>query len=172
MTAGQKYIAFVSVAWASVLALWVLLRMTAGGVLSVPSPYWALVGGALVLSGLALFVWSARHLAAGVDRTPAGQATFVVQGPYCHVRHPLYVAAALALVGVSVVYGRWRLADIGAFLLTGLLGHAAVVRFEEAEMRRRVGPAYDLYCARVPRWLPRLSRADVADLTGTTRTLE
>jgi protein-S-isoprenylcysteine O-methyltransferase Ste14 len=141
-------------------------------VLSVPSPFGALAGGALVILGLALFVWSARHLAAGVDRSPAGQAAFVVEGPYRYVRHPLYVAAALALVGVSVAYGRWQPADVGAFLLTGLLGHVAVVRFEEAEMRRRVGPAYDIYCARVPRWLPRWTPADVADLVGTARTHE
>lgn len=41
-------------------------------------------------------------------------------------------------------------------LLISALAHASVVYVEEPELRRRFGQAYADYCARVPRWLPRL----------------
>ena len=33
-----------------------------------------------------------------------------------------------------------------------------VVRVEEPELRERFGEAYESYCQRVPRWIPRLGR--------------
>jgi protein-S-isoprenylcysteine O-methyltransferase Ste14 len=113
-----------------------------------------------------MFVWSASSLAIGVSGDATGPTALVVRGPYRHVRHPLYIAVALAFVGVWVAYGRWRIAGISFLLIISLLAHLAVVRYEEAATRRRVGQVYDLYCARVPRWVPRVSPAEVADLTA------
>jgi len=42
-----------------------------------------------------------------------------------------------------------------------------VVRKEEPELRRLFGAAYEAYCCRVPRWIPRLrplSNQDCADI--------
>ncbi len=41
-------------------------------------------------------------------------------------------------------------------LLFSALAHVSVVFVEEPELQRRFGRAYEDYCARVPRWFPRL----------------
>jgi protein-S-isoprenylcysteine O-methyltransferase Ste14 len=41
------------------------------------------------------------------------------------------------------------------FCLAALLAHVQVTRIEEPLLRKRYGQAYDEYCARVPRWIPR-----------------
>ena len=38
------------------------------------------------------------------------------------------------------------------------IAHVVVVRVEEPELQTRMGASYREYCARVPRWLPRLRR--------------
>jgi protein-S-isoprenylcysteine O-methyltransferase Ste14 len=145
--------------------LWVYLSKPYGsGFFEFRTGINAVAGCCLIVLGFALFVWSARNLAHGVTINASEPSTLVVSGPYRHVRHPLYVAVALVFIGVWVFYGRWALTDIGFLLLAALLAHIAVVRYEEIATRKRVGRAYDLYCARVPRWLPRLSPAIVDDL--------
>ncbi len=42
------------------------------------------------------------------------------------------------------------------FCVTAALAQFQVVRIEEPLLRERFGQAYDDYCARVPRWIPRL----------------
>ena len=44
-----------------------------------------------------------------------------------------------------------------AVLMTSF-AHWVVVRVEEPELRERFGEAYESYCQRVPRWIPRLGR--------------
>src|SRR5687768_16132937 len=101
MTRRQTYIAVISVTWSCTLALWVYLSKPAGsGLLQFPSTFGAVAGGALVVLGLAVFVWSAGSLAIGVSGDATGPTALVVRGPYRHVRHPLYIAVALAFVGV------------------------------------------------------------------------
>jgi protein-S-isoprenylcysteine O-methyltransferase Ste14 len=43
-------------------------------------------------------------------------------------------------------------------VLTTFYAHWVVVRVEEPELRERFGAAYEVYCRRVPRWVPRLRR--------------
>jgi protein-S-isoprenylcysteine O-methyltransferase Ste14 len=40
-----------------------------------------------------------------------------------------------------------------------VLAHAFVLLVEEPGLRRRFGEAYEQYCARVPRWIPRAAAA-------------
>ena len=70
----------------------------------------------------------------------------------------LYVAVVLgeALVFRSSVLVGWAAA-------LWLLAHIFVVAVEERSLRRRFGSAYDDYCARVSRWLPRPPRREPAE---------
>jgi protein-S-isoprenylcysteine O-methyltransferase Ste14 len=76
----------------------------------------------------------------------------LTEGIYARMRHPRYVQMWLALLA-------WAL--FANYLSTYLVTLAAlplllvVVELEERELRRRFGPAYDEYCRRVPRFLPR-----------------
>ncbi|MES2523024.1 MAG: isoprenylcysteine carboxylmethyltransferase family protein [Gemmatimonadota bacterium] len=113
------------------------------------------LGGGILAAGLALHVWSTLTLARGEWRQTPTSTVLVTDGPFRYVRHPIYLAGILLVLGVRLLYPSWQVIDL--VLPLGLLAyfHLAVVRVEEPELRRRFGASYDAYCARVPRWLPR-----------------
>jgi len=113
-------------------------------------------GMLLGLGGAALVTWCIAAFGTIGRGTPAPfdpPRTLVVRGPYRYVRNPMYIGAALALVGAAVFYRSLPLLGYaGGFLLAM---HAFVVSYEEPTLTRLFGFDYQSYCARVGRWLPR-----------------
>ena len=72
------------------------------------------------------------------------------------VRNPMYIGAALALGGASLVYASPALLSYGAAFL--LVTRLFVVLYEEPTLRRLFGAEYESYCRRVGRWWPRMTR--------------
>lgn len=110
------------------------------------------LGVALAAAGLAWAAWAGWCLArAPVPLTQAGPARVLVDhGPYAIGRHPMYLGAAVSMLGLGLVLG--SVAWTGA----SLLGFAAIDRWwvpaEEAQLRRQYGGWYSDYAAEVPRW--------------------
>ena len=75
----------------------------------------------------------------------------VERGLYRITRNPMYVGVVTAVLGQAVVFGSWRIALYGALLW--LWFHFVVRVLEEPHLRKKMGPAYEEYCRRVPRWL-------------------
>lgn len=122
-------------------------------------PTWAgrptLVGGALVVTGIGLYVAGAVALA-GTKRDAVGTPNqLIVEGPYRHVRNPVYLAMVIIIVGLSLLYRAWQVSDLVRTGFLFAIGHLAVVFLEEPATRKRFGEAYEDYCRHVPRWLPR-----------------
>src|SRR5258707_302242 len=82
----------------------------------------------------------------------------VASGPFAVVRTPLYVGKILLWVGFALTARLVWLAPVILILLA--LEYHAIVRWEEALLETRLGPAYRDYAARVPRWVPSLHRSD------------
>lgn len=84
-------------------------------------------------------------------RPAAATAELEVGGMYAVVRHPLMTGLLLAF---------WATPHLGAAHLLFAVGATAYIaigiRFEERDLRRTFGTAYDAYAARVPSVLPRL----------------
>ena len=80
----------------------------------------------------------------------------VTGGPYGSVRNPLYLAGGIVCVGIVTVYASWNGATVFRGCSSASSLHIAVVRLEEPRTLGRLGPIYEAYCRRVPRWLPRL----------------
>jgi protein-S-isoprenylcysteine O-methyltransferase Ste14 len=149
-----------SLVWLGALSWWVYLRKPAGSTpLDVRRGLSALAGVVLIGAGAALYAWAARTLASSVPSAVAPPAVLLMRGPYRYVRNPLYLAVAAVFVGVSTLYAPWGARDVLGAGLLAMLIHVFVAYREEPATRRRVGPAYDQYRARVPRWVPRYSRA-------------
>lgn len=79
----------------------------------------------------------------------------VTGGLYSHVRNPMYVGNFFLMLGLSLASNSW------VFLLLGIplaaLMHVAIVAAEEDFLRAKFGAEFDAFCARSPRWVPRLA---------------
>ena len=76
-----------------------------------------LIGAFLTTAGVALVLWSRRHLgrfwSARIMLKVDHQ--LIRSGPYAHVRHPLYSGMLLAVIGTAVATGEWR--GVASFLI-------------------------------------------------------
>jgi protein-S-isoprenylcysteine O-methyltransferase Ste14 len=78
----------------------------------------------------------------------------VTRGPYAIVRHPLYVAEEIAVIGMVLL--NWSLL---AVLLACAQWALQLRRMRhEEEVLETAFPDYASYAARTPRWLPALRR--------------
>lgn len=139
------------------VAVWVPLWLTRD--VEPNASLFARVGGAaLVIMGVAVFGWCAYDFVTSGRGTPApidAPRRLVVRGLYRHVRNPMYVGMAHALLGWVLIAPAPRTFGYAAVVL--VLFHLFVVLHEEPHLSRRFGDEYDAYCARVPRWWPRWS---------------
>ncbi len=80
----------------------------------------------------------------------------VIKGPHRYVRHPLYFAV------VVLVLGWWLVLDYTFVLLMAglfiLWFNLVVIRFEEQELRAIFGEQYESYSKSVPRFIPSFRR--------------
>jgi hypothetical protein len=67
----------------------------------------------------------------------------------------MYVGNFFLLLGLALVSNSWVFALVGIPLSLGM--HKAIVAAEENFLRNKFGAQFDEYCARVSRWVPRLS---------------
>jgi len=122
--------------------------------LSLPTWLRVLGLGFFLLWGL-LLVWTFRNLGNNLTDTVVTRRnhTLVTTGPYRFVRHPFYLAFALAVLGLSLAAANWFL------FLAGCIPFAFVVLrtpIEEAKLIERFGDEYRDYMKRTPRFVPRL----------------
>jgi protein-S-isoprenylcysteine O-methyltransferase Ste14 len=116
----------------------------------------AIVVLALMLGTAALFGAASRAMGqnwALVARTRSDH-TLVQDGPFAHVRHPIYVALFLFMVAIAVAYGHTRNLILAVPFFA--LGTWLRVMNEERLLRAQFGPDYDAYAARVKRFIPGL----------------
>lgn len=79
----------------------------------------------------------------------------VTVGPYSVTRNPLYFFSFLGFVGVGLATETFTL-GIAFCIFFGLM-YPVIIRREEAFLRGRFAEAFDAYCARTPRFLPRFT---------------
>ncbi len=135
------------------LPWWILTRFDA---MAVPAAWPAV---AVIALGAALYLWCVWVFAVVGRGTPGpwdAPRRVVATGPYRWVRHPIYLAALLVVLGEAWLFLSLPLVIYAASMAIGF--HLFVIGYEERTLRRRFGDAYLEYRRRVPRWLPRLSR--------------
>ena len=118
-----------------------------------PSRASYLAGVAVVAAGLAFTVWARIHL----GRNWSGTVTvkqdheLVRDGPYRHVRHPIYTGLLLAFIGCAIARDEWR-GVLGVVIICA--GFLRKLRLEERWMTEQFGTAYRRYMADVPALVP------------------
>lgn len=109
---------------------------------------------AFTLGCLIVRAWGSSYLSAGIVwNIDVRTDSLVVGGPFRYTRNPLYVGNALLAYGFALLAPPPGAAFIA--IANGAL-IAALIRHEEGAMEQRYGEAFFSYCARVPRFFPRL----------------
>ena len=121
---------------------------------------WAgrVVGAAVFLGGLALFVWCvALFFREGRGTIMPWDPTqrLVVRGPYRHTRNPMISSVLFMVLGQALIWGSALTAGLAAFFF--VVNHVYFIFSEEPGLANRFGESYLEYKASVPRWLPRLT---------------
>lgn len=113
-------------------------------------PWWA-----RILIGLLILVFGWRLAAEGM-RVVFGEVrqnpTVIQQGPFAHLRHPIYLGSILLYLAVVVM--TLSLAAALVWLLI-VACYAFLANYEEKLLLEKFGDAYQQYRLLVPMWIPR-----------------
>ena len=142
----------------TVVIPYLLLALT-GASPSARPPAFRLFGLVLIFFGAMIYAWSAWTFTFVGKGTPAPfdpPRELVVKGPFRYVRNPIYVFIIIVLVGEAILLQNSALVIYTALAILFL--HLWVVFYEEPTLRKRFGKSYEVYCASVSRWFPRLPR--------------
>jgi protein-S-isoprenylcysteine O-methyltransferase Ste14 len=124
----------------------------------VPLPAWLRwTEAALAPVGAALLVWTFRALGPNLTNTVVTRRshTLVTRGPYRFIRHPLYDAAAVLAVAMSLMMANWFILVTGASAVVLL---AVRSRTEEDKLLARFGDSYRAYCSQTGRFVPKIGK--------------
>ena len=109
---------------------------------------WQLLGLVLLIASSAFIMWvfTENTFAAAVVKVQSERGHHVIStGPYAFVRHPMYSAAVLFMVGIALLVGSWwglAMSPVFAILF------AVRIRIEEQTLMTGL-PGYGDYAARV-----------------------
>ena len=125
---------------------------------ALPLPVWLRWSGvALSIAGIPLFFWAHHALGKSwsIEVVIKEQHTLVTSGPYRWVRHPMYTAALVLVLGSFLIMANWF---IGITLLPISVVTAAKAGKEEQILIEKFGDEYRAYMQRTGRFLPGLRR--------------
>lgn len=112
-------------------------------------------GAVLVLLAAALRTWAAAYLRTAVVKDRDLHAERVVaDGPYRHLRNPLYLGTILLAVGFAPLASRLGAAALVVLMVVFVL---RLIGREEAELERAQGERYLSYRRAVPSLVPSLA---------------
>jgi protein-S-isoprenylcysteine O-methyltransferase Ste14 len=135
------------IAMAGTYAVWLLPLLPRAEA----SPILSILSAAIALTGSLLIVFTVIHLGRSFSIVPQARK-LVVGGPYRFVRHPLYAAEELSILGVLLQY-KWYGALL--FLVVHLALQIRRMNYEES-LLQAVFPDYHDYARRTARLIPGL----------------
>ncbi len=133
---------------------------SAGNPVNIVTAFNVLLSIAIVCAvlGALLRTWGASYLGtsvveSGTMHTAPATSGILEDGPYRHLRNPLYLGTFLHVLALALLMSRsgaiFTIITIGLMQLRLIFG-------EEAFLSQKLGAPYQAYCARVPRLLPAL----------------
>jgi protein-S-isoprenylcysteine O-methyltransferase Ste14 len=125
-----------------------------------PLPGWLRwIGVGLTTTGVLLIAWTNYALDKNFSTTlrVRDNHTLVTIGPYRWVRHPMYSAILIMLMGIGLLSANWFIGGLStlSFIVVIMLLRT---RKEEAMLVDKFGEAYRVYQQRTGQFLPRWSR--------------
>ena len=115
---------------------------------SLLAPLLFFAGLVLVGAATAGRLWCSLYISGYKD------SELITVGPYSMTRNPLYFFSGLGFAGVGLATETFSLALVTVLGFAGV--YPLIIRREEAYLSAKFGEAFAAYCARTPRFLPRL----------------
>lgn len=110
------------------------------------------VAALLVAIGALVRTWGAAYLKSSVVHDANLHSTeLVADGPYRHVRHPLYFASIVSAFGFALLASR---AGFAFIVIVMTLLYVRLAGREESELDREQGERFRAFCRRVPKLWP------------------
>ena len=136
---------------------------------SVATPVVIVLGAIVAAIGATLRIWGSAWLGHGVVLNAQMQAaTLTADGPYRHVRNPLYLGLWCVIAALALLMPPTG-ALVAMVLLTAF--QLQLIRGEEAFLAASIGEPYRAYLRAVPRLFPRL-RTNLAPTGNKPRWLQ
>ncbi len=143
------------------VAVYLPLRITQG---AHPAPGATLVLAAILFAvGASVYascVWDFAAFGRGTPAPIDAPKRLVVRHLYHYSRNPMYVGVLTVILGWAALFRSFDLLLYAVVVWTCF--QLFTVVYEERRLKELFGDEYDDYCARVGRWLPRLTRHDRA----------
>lgn len=116
-------------------------------------PAQAAAGLGLAIAGAWIRIQAASYFSSAKIASPNPMTDEIVQsGPFAVIRNPLYFGSWIWFLGFAVCFG-W--VPVIVFGLLHAWRNHRVVMLEEQLLRDEHPAAFEDYCRRVPRWIPR-----------------
>lgn len=113
-------------------------------------------GLVLLISGLALFIWTVylfRIFGKGTLAPWTPTQNLVIRGPYRYCRNPMISGVLFILLGESLLLNSVNILIVA--LLFFLVNTVYFILKEEPDLHSRFGKGYEAYKENVPRWIPK-----------------
>lgn len=112
----------------------------------------------IALIGESIRLWSVRYAGSATRTTgEVGADVLVTDGPYGHLRNPLYLGNFLLSFGILIMAWPWMPWLMVIFLLLFYVQYRAIISLEEEFLRNKFGAQYGEYEENVPSVFPRLT---------------
>jgi protein-S-isoprenylcysteine O-methyltransferase Ste14 len=137
------------------IALWLLTRQ----LITFQLGLLRFLGFAPLTTGTIFAAWSAIYFPLRAKGTPAHSdppRKLATNGLFRHTRNPMYLGATLTLIGQAILLESPTVLSLAAAVW--LFFHLLLVYYEEPQLQKRFGNAYQEYAATVPRWLLKTKR--------------
>jgi len=112
-------------------------------------------GIVMILLGEFMRLWGVSYAGAATRTREAGAPELVSNGPFAHVRNPLYIGNILIYVGAVVLSGTWFPYIAILVFLFFYIQYTFIISHEEEKLEDLFKDSYVEYKKSVPRFIPK-----------------
>lgn len=122
-----------------------------------PKPMWLIIGGVILVAGAVLGWFAFRALGSALTPTPVPleRAGLRTGGIYAHVRHPIYSAVLLMVLGYVIAIGSWWSVLVAGILVVFFIAKS---RWEDRLLAAAYGAEWPAWAAQTGALIPRRRR--------------
>lgn len=122
------------------------------------SLYLRLAGLLIIILGISLLFWAHGHLMENwspiIEKKFTKSRKLIVSGPYRYIRHPIYTASFITIIGFFIFTANWILTGIPLIIL--VLFYSSKIPREEKELMNNFGKKYKDYMKSTGGLIPKI----------------